>query len=312
MNARHHHYLSQCYLRGFSSGNGKKSKLTVFDFQNKKIFETTSRNVGGLRDFNRIDIEGIDPNLIENSLSAFESLAATALKKVSEGEPFDGENREVILNLIALLSVRSPERREHIRRFHSQVAEHVMDLTLATEERWRSQIKQMKAKGIEVNEDVSYEDLKKFMAGKNYKLELAREYHIHLELEMMNTVTPFLLNRRWTVVRANDLSGPFVTSDNPVVLMWKNPENIPPFYRQSPGFGMMSTQVFFPISSRVGIIGEFEGETADIQSNENLVANLNSIFLNKFFKQVYAPKTNFKYIDPDGSISYGSKLLKHL
>lgn len=57
MNARHHHYLSQCYLRGFSSGNGKKSNLTVFDFQNKKVFVTSSRNVGGLRDFNRIDIE---------------------------------------------------------------------------------------------------------------------------------------------------------------------------------------------------------------------------------------------------------------
>ncbi|MFZ3064317.1 MAG: DUF4238 domain-containing protein [Nitrospirota bacterium] len=69
MTARHHHYLSQCYLKGFTKGDSKKSKLTVIDFREKKLFETTPRNVGGIRDFNRIDIEAIDQNALEKSLS---------------------------------------------------------------------------------------------------------------------------------------------------------------------------------------------------------------------------------------------------
>ena len=54
MTARHHHYLSQCYLKGFTKGGSKKSKLKVFDLRNKKIFETIPRNVGGIRSIVRV------------------------------------------------------------------------------------------------------------------------------------------------------------------------------------------------------------------------------------------------------------------
>ncbi|WP_256026020.1 MULTISPECIES: DUF4238 domain-containing protein [Enterobacteriaceae] len=46
--ARHHHFLSQCYLKGFTSNGGKKSKLTVIDLKERKTFESNTRNVGGL------------------------------------------------------------------------------------------------------------------------------------------------------------------------------------------------------------------------------------------------------------------------
>ena len=81
MTARHHHFLSQCYLRGFTKGNSKKSKLTVIDLLQNKHFETKPRNVGGLRDFNRIDVEGVDPIFLEKSLAEFEGEAARALKR---------------------------------------------------------------------------------------------------------------------------------------------------------------------------------------------------------------------------------------
>src|SRR4051812_34396398 len=102
MTARHHHYLSQCYLRGFTQGNLKKSKLTVIDFHKKNHFETTPRNVGGIRDFNRVDIVGVDQNVIESSLAEFEGNAASALRNINEGGSFSGDDRDLILNLIAL------------------------------------------------------------------------------------------------------------------------------------------------------------------------------------------------------------------
>jgi len=81
MTARHHHYLSQCYLKGFTKGGSKKSKLIVIDLKRKKYFETIPRNVGGIRDSNRIDIERIDQNILEKSIAEFESAAAASLRR---------------------------------------------------------------------------------------------------------------------------------------------------------------------------------------------------------------------------------------
>ncbi|EOF5506408.1 DUF4238 domain-containing protein, partial [Salmonella enterica] len=94
--ARHHHYLSQCYLRGFTKNGGVKSKLTALDMKKKKAFETSTRNVGGVRDFNRLDIEGFDPNILESSLAEFEGSVATELKKLSQGAPFSGNTKDTI------------------------------------------------------------------------------------------------------------------------------------------------------------------------------------------------------------------------
>jgi hypothetical protein len=86
MTARHHHYLSQCYLKGFTDGGSKKSKLITFDLPEKRHFPTIPRNVGGIRDFNRINIAGYDQNALENSLGEFEGVVAKALKDLGEGK----------------------------------------------------------------------------------------------------------------------------------------------------------------------------------------------------------------------------------
>ena len=98
--ARHHHYISQCYLKGFTKGGSKKSKLTVVDFKEKKLFETISRNVGGIRDFNRIEVEGTNPNTIEQSLARFEGKIDSAIQKLEQDLSFEGETRDLILFLI--------------------------------------------------------------------------------------------------------------------------------------------------------------------------------------------------------------------
>ena len=238
MTARHHHYLSQCYLKGFTKGGGKKSKLTVIDFNDNKSFETTPRNVGGIRDFNRIDIEGVDQNGLENSLSRFESEAATALRRLEESLQFEGETKTLILNLIALLAIRSPEMREQWRKFHAASCELIMDLSLATKERWESQMRRMKESGKEINENITFDEIKCFHKSKKYDITIAKEYHIHLEFVGLDAILPCLNGRKWLLIKATDESGPFVTSDKPVTLSWKEPEKIPLFYRNSPGYAI--------------------------------------------------------------------------
>lgn len=312
MTARHHHYLSQCYLKGFTRGGGKKSKLIVIDLKRKKHFRTIPRNVGGIRDFNRIDIEGIDQNILEKSLAAFESVAAASLRKLDQGEKFEGETRNIILNLMAMFAIRSPEMREHWRKFHEQVAERLMDLILATKERWESQVRQLKESGVSINDDISYEEIKKFHDSKAYRIEVAREYHIWLEFIGIEAILPYLDSRNWLLVRSTSNSGPFITTDNPVNLSWKEPDKIPPFYRTSPGYGLKGTQVYFPVSKKVALVGEFDGPEGIVDGSRELVALLNSRMLLFTYKQIYSPTLNFYFMGKDGIILDGRSLLKYV
>ncbi|MDD5268047.1 MAG: DUF4238 domain-containing protein [Methylococcales bacterium] len=312
MTARHHHYLSQCYLKGFTKGKAKNSKLTVFDFKERKWFETIPRNVGGIRDFNRINIEGIDQNVIESTLSDFEGKAASALKKLEETLVFTAETQDLILNLIALVGIRSPEKREHLRRFEAEVIERLMSLSLESKERWEVQEAQRKEENPEYVSKVSYEELKEFFDSKKYEITLTNEHHIGNEMVMIKAILPYLYRRNWILVRATKDAAPFITTDNPVSLTWNEPEKIPPFYRGSPGFGMSDTQVYFPVSQDLALIGEFDGENKIIIATPELVSILNTKMLYNAYKQIYSPKIGFHFFSKDGAILDGHRILSEM
>lgn len=312
MTARNHHYLSQCYLKGFTKGKSKKSKLFVFDLKEKKFFETIPRNVGGIRDFNRVDVDGVDQNHIEQNLADFEGKAATALKRLEDTKDFSGEVKNLILNLIALIAVRSPERREHMRKFEAQVVEQMMSLTLASKERWEAQISQLKEDDPIRESNVTYEEAKEFFEEKEYRIDVAREHHIHMEMVQVEAILPLLHRREWVLVEASDQTGPFITCDNPVSLSWINPDQVPQFFRASPGFGLPGTQVYFPVSQDLALMGEFAKNSGVVKGTVDLVALCNSTILQNVFRQVYAPKAGFKFYGKGGRILEGNRILREL
>jgi hypothetical protein len=66
-------------------------------------------------------------------------------------------------------------------QFQAEIADRVMDLALATKERWESQMDAMREAGIHINDSVTYEQMKDFHERKQYRFDVAREWHIHLE-----------------------------------------------------------------------------------------------------------------------------------
>jgi len=310
--ARHHHYLSQCYLKGFSNGGSKKSKFTVIDLATGKSFETIPRNVGGIRDFNRIEIDGFTPDALENDLSQFEGQAATAINKLKDTLKFEGEVKDTILNLIALLSVRSPQMRAHFAKFQTEILERVMDLSLATEERWERQMEQMRRDGHDLKGDLTYKDIKEFHDKKQYKIEIKREFHIGVEMKMVQSIVPILGGRDWALLKATEDSGPFITNDNPVHLAWIDPDSVPRFYRKSPGFGLNGTRVYFPVSKELALSGEFEAREGTFSANRQLVSVLNSGLITRTYKQIYAPSLRFGLMSKDGNEISGGQFLKSI
>ncbi|MCX2896777.1 DUF4238 domain-containing protein [Pseudomonas mandelii] len=308
--ARNHHYVPQTYLRAFTDGESKKSKFTVFDVATEKRFETVPRNVCAVRDFNRVSIPGMDANAIESGMGIFESLIAPAVAEINLTNTFEGEAKNTILNLMALLAVRHPDRRESMRKFHSQIAKITMGMLLNRREMYDNVTAEMRSEGIISEDSPSYTDVKAFFDGGQYDIEVTNESHLNSEQTMHETALPLLAERSWMLYRVNPKDGHFITSDHPVSITWRNPSNIPPLYRHSPGFGMRDTEVLFPLTKNLVLIGIFDGESGYQIASPLLVAASNSRVANYCSRQIYSSKRSFTALSPQMEIINGPDLLK--
>ncbi|GFE58957.1 DUF4238 domain-containing protein [Geobacter sp. AOG1] len=299
--ARNHHYLPQCYLKGFAKSPSKKSQLHVFDLKTGKSFCTCPRNVGAVRDFNTVELEGHAPDVIEKIFSQFETEAAKVLDQIrARHEMPKDADFNIFMNLVAHLAIRNPYVRKSINKFQTDIIELISDLTLATKERYESTISQMKESGVDVNDSITYEDVKNFHDGKEYTIEIANIKNIELEMTGIDAVLPTLADRSWSVVQADERSGYFISSDHPVSLIWTDPKLQGGFY--PPGHGMRSTELVFPAIKEMAIIGTFEGEDRIVKANERLVASVNSRTFAFAGKHVYSSRPAFKLLDQKGNV----------
>ncbi len=307
---KYHHYISQCYLRGFLPINQKKPKLTVFDLKEKKCFLSGTTRVGGEYNFNRIALEGLDPNALEKELSHFESKVATALQDISVRQEFgDDATFEVLMQFIALLAMRNPAMCNSISDFLARVSNLVGRMILATRERYEHAVDRLKADGIPIDDSVPpYEEMRAFFESGKYTIQTPNETHAAYELRGAEAILPCLVERGWSFITASDETGPFITCDRPVCLRWKHPEELPPLDRCNPGFGMEDTLVLFPVSSKLALLGECE-ESRRFHTQEKYVANLNSLIITNARRWIYAPDLSFHFLDSGGTKRAGIQLL---
>jgi hypothetical protein len=78
--ARRHHFLSQCYLKGFTADGTKEGKLFVINTSDGSTFETKPINVAVERDFNAV--EGRPPGELEGKLAQLEGVLGAALDRI--------------------------------------------------------------------------------------------------------------------------------------------------------------------------------------------------------------------------------------
>lgn len=301
--ARHHHYLSQCYLRGFTKNRGVKSKLTAFDLKNKKIFESNTRNVGGVRDFNRIDAEDVDPNVLESTLAEFEGSVATELNNLSQGKPFSGETKDILLTFISLLAVRTPAMREHLQSQITPIVEMVAKMTVLNQERYEDTIRDYEEKSAKSLPVVPFEKMKNFVEGGQFSISVKREFLIAAEMEMSKAIDTALRSRSWRLFRSTDESCTFITSDHPVSLMWTDGRP------GSPGFLVEDTCVLFPISKDIVLYGDFGDISGQYHATKKLAAHFNTCVIYNAVERVFSSDRTFNYIDGNGVIKQGKKLM---
>jgi hypothetical protein len=313
MTAHRHHYLPLFYLKGFARYK-EKPKVYVADLRNRKEFSTNPINIGVRRDFNTIQVDGYAPDEIESRFSSIESKISPHIEAIIEKKSIsDPDDRAKLFSLIGLIAIRNPQRREMVRSFHQEVTKTILELATLTPERWANQIEKMEKGNLNgVDLIRNHEEVRKLIESKNFRVNVANERIIHLEGVAIDAIIPFLIRRKWTLIKAKAGSTGFLTSDHPVCLMWSK-ESTPHRY-SSPGFGLPNTQVIFPISSDLAVLGAFEGEEFVGEASDQLVAKINTAIILNSEGQIYGKNNEFNYFSgvQHGIIKSGSNIIRDL
>ncbi len=308
--ARKHHYLSQCYLKGFAAP-GPKEQVHAIDLSRGKTFATGTGNIAAIRDFNRIEIPGVPADQLENDYAKFEDAVAPVLRSVADCIALPGgDGFELIVQLMALLGLRNPKFRAVQTNAIKQMVDLVAGVLFEREESYAAHVLHMREIGRIGERETwpGFTALKEAWESGAVVAEPNQTWLIQMEVSLFPMLIDLLGRRRWiTAIAAVDTPG-FITCDHPVALTFSDPAMRGGFY--SPGFALPETEVVFPVTQRLALIGAFEADTAEIVADRELQAIVNGAMLANASAQVYAATLDFEYrLKTDVPLRSGHDLL---
>ncbi len=284
--ARKHHFVPQGYLAGFTNDGTRNGQLTVFDLKLKKTFRTTPSNVAAKRDFNRIDVDGLLPDALEQSLGEFEGKAISSIRQLQEhGGCMTDDERSDIVTLMTLLVVRNPRRRRRITDARRNVDRVLRDILASDRGMYEHHFAKAKSDGaISKDADLPFEQAAAFIESDQSEFDVSTTESISLELGNFESTFEMPASRWWSLVIADTEAPDFVTCDHPVAIVYKDPSRCGPV-----GYGLPGTEVSFPLGPRHAVIGVLENPLQSqftVRTDE--VAALNSRTVDYADRHVYA------------------------
>jgi Protein of unknown function (DUF4238) len=290
------HYIPQCYLRQFAHRYKKgRHRVAVFDRKTDKSFRANVKDVACQNYFNRIEVNGMDPDELEKAMSEFETKLAGALARINEARSLENEeDRAYLITLIGLTALRNPKMRENIRKIHEDVGKTNIAARLKSQETYDASVQEAKRQGVlPADYNITYDEMKAAFEGGGFKLILKNNALISLELQLLDHTMPLLFRRGWHLLRAPEGSGGFITSDRPFFLMWSDPAmRTGPL---APGLALTGTDIYFPISPRLAVVGAFNVANTIEDIDEAHVGVANSAMTAGADRQVYARDHRFSY-----------------
>jgi hypothetical protein len=226
------------------------------------LFQSKPRNVAAKRDFNRIDAEGQDPDVLERALGEFEGRAASVIRGIGEcGDLPTDEELSYVINLMALLVVRNPKRRRAMNTARRHTARIIGDMLTSDRLLFEHHIARAKDEGfIRKDAAVSFEAMRKFIEDDQYSVEVSTGESLSLELGVFENTLDLLGSRYWSLVTAGTDGPDFVTCDHPVTVVFKDRE-----MRGPAGYGLPRTEVSQYSSGPIGRTRESASATVQGQ-----------------------------------------------
>ncbi len=258
------------------------------EVESGRSFQTSPKNVAVERDFNRVNVEGVAPDAIEQALAPFEQQAVQAIANVLESETFPKDkDYNPILNFLCLFAVRHPSLRGSFNRAREQVLRSIADLLVSDKRIWDQH---MRAAGYdpETDDKISFEEMRRFVKEGQYQIEFPTDGNLAVEFQAIDKALPLLGERNWSLFLAPTGGPDLICSDRPVALTWKD-RRLEPI-----GFALRETEVFFPLGRRAGFYGVFEDPLPHIVKLEpRLVAFMNERVARSAERHVYSAEPAF-------------------
>lgn len=300
-NPKKHHYLSQFYLAGFTLDEDKKGTLYRYHIETKMVHSSKPINEGYVKHFNKLESHTDDQNILEKELSNFEGKLAEIIKRIQKTKTLPkNEDFELLIYYVALLGVRNPQIRSDFLEFQEREVSMVLEFMLRDEGAWNKEKKRIQEQSDYDFGNITYEEMKKFIYEKRWKLEEDNENKVAREIKSANTVFNILLNRNWSLLIINSGEDYFVTSDRPVKNIWSENNNL----NFGPGFGLKNSEVYFPLNRRMILRGSFKNIERVVFVNLPLIGSVNSLQFLYRDKFIYSPTKEFIIL------SKGDKVIK--
>ena len=298
MNARKHHYVSQCYLKNFCMTSEKTRHVFVYDKSLMRGYSSNIKDIACKRDYNRLELPNEKPDVLETSFSKFEKYIDQILQSVVISKHINDESLSPIIYLASLFHIRNPEFRGNFETSHNKILQMAAKLARSMAQSKEEQIKILKRSNLPFTSELNDETINVMENGNGYGTSLNRTVLIQAEIDVWTRVFNDLERRKWRLVKFDQCEGHLVTSDRPVVLCPRDGQCYPKYI----GTGTKNTTLYFPLSCNLALIGEFENETIEIPPNNYYIAMLNSIMFSQCISQVYSSKQTFSILMENDTI----------
>ena len=305
---RQHHYVPQVLLAGFTDDGTKAGRLHIVNLVRRKTYTSTPEETAKEKDYNLIEVEGVDPFAIESGLFAtdIEGPAGPALATLRNGGVPGDEDRRRLLAFMAMQELRGPSRREAYDDFTTRVMRMMMAAVTDSDEMFEAQ----KRTHPEL-EGISREEAMKW--ANHTKMAWPPTGHLQVQLPSFGPILDLLAQRSWTVMSA-PAGVDFVCTDNPVVII---PAGIRPV--EAPrGFASADAPVFMPVGRQQALFGQWPPEDHEpvwygMNVDARTVAMMNTCVVFKAHRFVASPGDDFAWLrGSDGTIADRAALVEHL
>jgi hypothetical protein len=176
---RRHHIVSAFHLAEFTDNRTRKGRLFVFDKNLGKTWSDSPDRVAWLKDFNMVDVDGVDPMGVEKAFGVLEGATAPILRaSVDDRKMPTGDDLDVLLAYVALATLRVPQFRNILSGAINGLAKQLFRMSLLGDHGAKTARRLLEEQGEPVS-DAEVEGLQADVAGHASTFDYEQTWHVH-------------------------------------------------------------------------------------------------------------------------------------